>query len=215
MHIKDCILRLALLSNQDTRNGKEAIRSLLSSNLNSTESGSFIASQPDPERFFYRSAVDTYKSIGFEIGQYLDFEEGYSDESFEKALSCPFIHLSGGNTFRFLSSIRERGAESRLVEYARNGGILIGISAGAMILTQSIESALICGDENLVGLSDLRGLGLVSFMFDPHSNKQDTNTEGLKSKFDLLMASDDDAYVVINGKEQFVGDPKFLERANA
>jgi peptidase E len=99
-----------------------------------------------------------------------------------------FINLSGGNTFRFLKSIKERGAESRLVEYARNGGILIGVSAGAMILTPSIESAFICGDVNTVGLSDLEGLELVSFFFDPHSSKQDTNLVKLKGEFDLLRA---------------------------
>jgi hypothetical protein len=85
---------LALLSNQDTDKGKETISKILSFNYDNAKKGAFLASQPDPERFFCGLVVDTYKSIGFEIGHYLDFEEGYSDESFEKALSCPFINLS-------------------------------------------------------------------------------------------------------------------------
>ena len=208
-------MKLALLSSHDTDKGIEAISKILSSNYDSAKQGAFLASQPDPKLFFYGLVADTYKSIGYDIDHYLDFEEGYSDESFEKALSCPFIHLSGGNTFRFLKSIKERGAESRLVDYARNGGILIGVSAGAIILTPSIESAFICGDVNTVGLSNLEGLELVSFLFDPHSSKQDTNLDILKGKFDLLMASDDDAFLHIDGQEEFIGSPKLLASANA
>ncbi|TXR53844.1 Type 1 glutamine amidotransferase-like domain-containing protein [Reinekea thalattae] len=208
-------MNLGLLSNQNTKNGKEAIKILLSSCLKSSEPGVFFASQPDPDRYFYRMVVETYKSIGYEIEQYLDFEDGYGVEEFNTALSRPFIHLSGGNTFRFLKSLRERGVENRLVEYVKNGGILIGVSAGAMILTPSIESAFICGDENAVGLDDLRGLGLVSFMFDPHSSKKNSRIEALKSKEDLLMASDDDAFILVNGEELLVGTPKLIERVTA
>lgn len=204
------MLNLGLLSNQDTENGKEAIKILLSSCLKSSESGAFFASQPDPDCFFYRRVVETYKSIGFDIGQYLDFEDGFNLEQFNVALSRPFIHLSGGNTFRFLKSLRERGADKRLVEYASNGGILIGVSAGAMILTSSIESAFICGDENAVGLDDFTGLGLVPFMFAPHSQKHESSIDIQKSNTELLMASDDDAFLLVNGEQQIVGDPKLI-----
>jgi dipeptidase E len=208
-------VKLALLSSHDTDKGKEAISKILSSNYDSAKQGAFLASQPDPKLFFYGLVADTYKSVGYEVDHYLDFEEGYSDESFEKALSYPFIHLSGGNTFRFLKSIQDRGAESRLAEYARNGGILIGVSAGAMILTPSIESAYICGDENTVGLSNLKGLELVSFLFDPHSSKKDSNIDKLSGEFDLLMASDDDAFLLIDGQEKFIGSPKRIASTNA
>lgn len=106
-------MNLALLSNQDSDNGKQAIAKLLSSTPNSSKPGVFFASQPDPDRHFYGMVMETYQSMGFNIDQYLDFEEGYSAEAFEKALSKPFIHLSGGNTFRFLHSIKQRGAEAR------------------------------------------------------------------------------------------------------
>ena len=215
MHIKDNKLNLGLLSNQDTENGKEAIKILLSSCLKSSEPGAFFASQPDPDRFFYGMVQETYKSIGFEIGQYLDFEEGFSLEEFNAALTRPFIHLSGGNTFRFLNSLRNRGIEKRIIEYVNDGGILIGVSAGAMILTPNIESAFVCGDENTVDLDDFTGLGLVSFMFDPHSNKQESNIELIQTKTDLLMASDDDAFLLVNGKQLFVGTPKLVEHATA
>jgi dipeptidase E len=206
-------LNLALLSDSETENGKEAIRRLLTSCIRSSKPGGYIGSQPDPERYYYGCVVDTYKSLGFEMDQYLDFEEDYSEVSFEKLLARPFIHLAGGNTFRFLNSLKARAAEKRLIEYAHDGGVIIGVSAGAMILTPSIESAVICGDENQVGLADLQGLGLVSFMFDPHSTKNRKNADDLKAPYDLLMASDDDAFIVIEDIEQRLGEPLVIKRS--
>ena len=84
-----------------------------------------------------------------------------------------------------------------------------------MILTPSVESAFICGDENAVGLNDLSGLGLVSFMFDPHSSKQKIGIEALNSKADLFMASDDDAVIYVNGEKRIIGTPELIERVTA
>jgi dipeptidase E len=93
------------------------------------------------------------------------------------------------------------------VEYVNNGGILIGVSAGAMLLTLNIESAYICGDENLVGLTDLSSLNLVPFMFEPHSNKSSSSAEKLKENYDLAMASEDNALGIVDDVKLIVGTP--------
>lgn len=84
-----------------------------------------------------------------------------------------------------------------------------------MILTPSIESAFICGDENAVGLNDISGLGLVSFMFDSHSSKKNSNIEELKSTADMLMGFGDEAYILVNGEKLLVDAPKLIERSAA
>jgi len=55
--------------------------------------------------------------------------------------------------------------KDRLIEYARSGGTLIGVSAGAIIMSPNIESSALCGDTNLIGLSEMSGLSLFPFPF--------------------------------------------------
>jgi dipeptidase E len=52
--------------------------------------------------------------------------------------------------------------------YARNQGVLIGISAGAIMMTPEVASARLCGDVPYTQLTNSQGLGLVDFAFVPH-----------------------------------------------
>jgi dipeptidase E len=58
-----------------------------------------------------------------------------------------------------------------LRQYARDGGVLAGLSAGAHIITPHVALAGLRGldpDENEVGLKNFKALGLVGFEFMPH-----------------------------------------------
>ena len=48
-------------------------------------------------------------------------------------MGCDAIHLTGGNTFQFSYWLRERGLDAELKRYAKAGGVLIGVSAGAIL----------------------------------------------------------------------------------
>lgn len=87
------------------------------------------------------------------------------------ALQSDAIYLAGGNTFQFLHLLQETEMLPRLRRYARSGGVLAGLSAGAIIMTPHIGLAgypPFCRDQNAVGLTDLEALGLVDFEFFPH-----------------------------------------------
>ena len=49
--------------------------------------------------------------------------------------------FGGGNTFYFIKHLRRSGIFNRLIEYANNGGILTGLSAGAIMTTPNIMTA--------------------------------------------------------------------------
>jgi dipeptidase E len=43
------------------------------------------------------------------INTYIDFESGFNEALMNDVLNKPIVHLSGGNTYRFLHSLRSRG----------------------------------------------------------------------------------------------------------
>ena len=212
-------MTIALLSSQETQEGADTIKYLVESLNLQKRSAAFIASQPDIDRHHFNQAQEIYKSFGVDLDIYFDFENGFNKAALDVVLNRPIIHLSGGNTYRFLHSIRSRGLSDRLVEYAYAGGVFIGVSAGAMLLTPTIESAALCGDVNLVGLEDLTSLGLVSFLFYPHAAKGQTEIDKAKElvnakHMEMYLCNDDESVVIVNDRVQVFGDPILVKPDN-
>ena len=95
-------------------------------------------------------------------------------EEQRKLLYSYIVLLSGGNTFGLLQNLRSSGLDKSIKEFVKKSDfVLSGFSAGALVLTPTIE---ICSlpyfDENLVGLKDLAGLGIVDFEVFPHYSEQ-------------------------------------------
>lgn len=85
-------------------------------------------------------------------------------------LSSNIVVISGGNTFNLLHNLRKSGLDRSLRDFAeKQDFILAGFSAGALVLTPTIE---VCNlpdfDENLVGIDDFSGLNIVNFEIFPH-----------------------------------------------
>jgi dipeptidase E len=65
--------------------------------------------------------------------------------------------------------MRDHLASSSTLDSAlMSGGLLIGVSAGAILLTPSVESAALCGDATYPELSDRSALNLVDFAIMVH-----------------------------------------------
>ncbi len=95
-------------------------------------------------------------------------------EEQRKLLYSNIVLLSGGNTFGLLQNLRSSGLDKSIKEFVKKSDfVLSGFSAGALVLTPTIE---ICSlpdfDENLVGLKDLTGLGIVDFEVFPHYSEK-------------------------------------------
>lgn len=69
------------------------------------------------------------------------------------------IYIGGGNTFKLLHHVRETGFDHVLAAYVRQGGIVYGGSAGAILLGEDIAPCAHL-DTNDVGLPTTTGLGL-------------------------------------------------------
>lgn len=91
-----------------------------------------------------------------------------------KLLSSNIVVISGGNTFNLLKKLRESGLDKSIKEFVEKPDfVLAGFSAGALVLTPTIAVCSLPNfDQNLVGLDDLSGLGIVDFEILPHYDKQ-------------------------------------------
>lgn len=87
----------------------------------------------------------------------------------QKIIKSDALILTGGNTFQFLNHLKQSGLDKTIVEYSKSDKIIVGFSAGAIILSSTIEIAQLppC-DENLIGLTDLSALNLIEFDIYPH-----------------------------------------------
>ncbi len=197
---------ILLLSQHDNKNGHASIVQAMQ-NAKGIKVG-YIASEPDLDREYYSSCKCVYQKIGFEMNVYLELEDEYDEPSVEALFDCDAIHLSGGDTFRFLKALKNKQLMHRIDEYNLSGGIVIGVSAGAMVLTPSIESAFICGDKNTVNMTDLTGGNLVDFCFVPHVNRPTDDCASVNmTNYDFYFCSDQDGVFVENAQLKSVGVP--------
>ena len=86
-------------------------------------------------------------------------------------MNADAIYLMGGNTFAFLEFARQIGLFDIIAEFEAAGGLVLAESAGSIILSPTIATALVpttCPDELLTGMTDFRGMGRLPFHVSPH-----------------------------------------------
>jgi dipeptidase E len=162
----------------------------------------YVSSALDPKRFYFERKREYYKTVGAELAVYLDPES--VEAEWGALFSHDAIHLSGGNTYSFLYWLKQKALLSALARYATNGGVLIGESAGAILMTPSIRSASLCGDVRDPRLSEDAALGLVDFHFWPHFDPDtviDIERSGCVSSLPRLHGCPNGAGIIVDGDE--------------
>lgn len=132
---------------------------------------------------------------------------------FQEVMRSDAIHLGGGNTFYFLNSLRKSKLLKELKTFVLNGGVLTGLSAGAIMMTENIDMAAypeFDRDENIVGLKNLSALNLLDFAFFPHFKNSARYDKAFKRysklKQKVIYACPDGSGIVIKDDElRFIG----------
>lgn len=140
----------------------------------------YIPSCADPQRKYYKERQAYYSRLGMNLEVYFELDKEYHPDLLESLLSCDAIHLSGGNTYYFLYWLRKREMLLPLRQYVEQGGVLIGVSAGSILMTPDISTSALCGDEVIARETDFSGLSLVDFAFVPHFGDIPINLDDLK-----------------------------------
>lgn len=104
-----------------------------------------------------------------------------------------------------------------IINYVMNGGILIGVSAGSIIMTPTIEIAAIGkeADPNHIGIQDLKALGLVSFEFMPHWDGREGSLEPINKyarerNTITYVVKDGGGVVVANNDIEVIGETRIV-----
>jgi dipeptidase E len=137
----------------------------------------------------------------------------YTDVLKEEVFKSDIIHLSGGNTFYFLKHLKRTGMLQELKTFAKNGGILTGLSAGAILMTKTIDTAgfpEFDKDENDENIKSLKAMNLVNFDFFPHyknSKRYDDEISSYSRSIErpLYACPDGSGIIVENDEIKFVG----------
>lgn len=78
------------------------------------------------------------------------------------------VYVSGGNTFLYLDKMRKTGLDKKIKEFVRAGGAYYGVSAGSIVAGPDVSLAEPFDDNGVVGVKDMRGLGLTKIVIAPH-----------------------------------------------
>lgn len=118
--------------------------------------------------------------LGYEKVKFVDLEST-SIVNFE---NFDTIYVCGGNTFKLMQAVNNSNFKSEILKALNRGGLYVGASAGALILSPTIAIAgNVEPDENEVGLTDMTGMNLINFEILPHySPEQDEQIKIYKSK---------------------------------
>lgn len=101
------------------------------------------------------------RMIIFPVGLY------FRKDRIPELLACDAIAIGGGNTFELLYMLKTWGMDKVLREYSKTGKILMGESAGGIVMCPKIRIAQFA-DPNYFGMKDLDSLHLVDFEVKPH-----------------------------------------------
>lgn len=161
----------------------------------------YVASTPDPQRIYFEDRRSFYAGLGAQLAVYADELTSPTDDAWTQLQMCDAIHLSGGNTFAFHHWLLKRGRLADLRRFARQGGVLIGVSAGAILMTPDTRVATLCGDQRADFHQDDAALALVSFHFWPHFSDapQDVETAKLASALAPLYCCTDGSGLIVEG----------------
>jgi len=99
----------------------------------------------------------------------------------DKIMSSDIVYVGGGNTLRMLKLWRKLGVDSFLVEAAKKGVVLSGVSAGAICwFKQGNSDSMKFGPSKSPKLVRVGGLDLVPFMICPHYSSEEGRASSVK-----------------------------------
>lgn len=168
----------------------------------------YIPSYPDPRRRHFSEKSTYYEKLGYKNIAFLDPYEPLVPEELAEFFARDVIHLPGGDVGFFLSALTTSGLDQCLQKFSARGGLIIGVSAGAMLLSKTLEVAQLLGEKK-----KLVGLGFFDFEICPHANEYFPSSAVIeafakKAKKTVYLLNDGDALKVTSKKITSYGGAK-------
>ena len=175
----------------------------------------YIPSGPEPGRRFFNERRAYYGQYGLHLSVFHDLDDPHSPEETDELFACDAIHLSGGQTGGFLERLKHSGMLDRLANWALSGGILIGTSAGAILMTPTIAADALFSGNRPEDVKDGVALNLTPFEFFPHLGADPSYLSNLTrysrhTPRPIIACHDGDGVVVTRGVVECIGHPLWI-----
>lgn len=177
----------------------------------------YMASGPESDRSFFLNAQSYYDQSGLDLSLFFDLDEPHAEAEIAALFAYDAIHLSGGHTGEFLERLKRSGMLVPLRHWALSGGILVGVSAGAILMSPTIATDALFIGRRPEDTTDGDALDLVPFEFFPHLNDAAAYLPALlrysmHTARPIVACNDSDGIVVSGGHVECVGNPLWISR---
>jgi len=148
---------------------------------------------------------DFFLEKGFRVTD-VDLNKFHNDALYKKLSRYNMIYVAGGNCFVLLQKMRASGFDKILPKLITKGIIYVGASAGACVISSSIEPLGLLDQPEYAQLDNFNGLGYIDFVFIPHVGhpKYDKGIKDIYKKysktFKLQKFTDSEGLIIENDK---------------
>lgn len=119
---------------------------------------------------YAQKAMQDFKHMGFQQIEFVDIE--FDDP--QALVHRDVIYINGGNPYTLLYYAKKSGADEIIKTLASQNVIIIGVSAGALILGPNINIVNYFTPEmNTMDVTDFRALGVTDKLIFPHYDRED------------------------------------------
>ncbi len=174
--------------------GLEAVRVPIKDGVLPNKTLGFIPNAGDTYEnpYFVEESRQRLKGLGITLVE-TDLASDDRDTVINKLGQVDGLYVAGGNTFYLLHLLNKNNLLELIRDKVKNGLPYFGESAGAVLLTKSIEPAKTIDDpEDAPELKSFNGLGLLEFFPLPHVGK-----EKYKAVFDKFIADNESAIEIV------------------
>jgi dipeptidase E len=173
----------------------------------------FIPSSSYDAEEDFKFFVDEFSKLGVQRFMHFCIDTPFTKTMLNEVLKSDLIFLGGGNTFYFLKHLKKHKMFAHFKTFLKRGGVLCGLSAGAIVLTPHVHTASFPHfdrDENPWHMKNLSAMRLVNFEFFPHyKNSQRYDAElkhhSKKSNLPLYACPNGSGIIIENDGLTFCG----------
>lgn len=128
------------------------------------------AAYPNANKSWVKQTREDLLKTGIKSLVDVDLKKHKDEELYKKLKQFDVIFVNGGNTFSLLYWVKKSGFDKVIKRLLKEGKTYVGLSAGTIIASPTIEVANWKGmdDSNVVKLDNLNSLGLVNFYIFVH-----------------------------------------------
>ena len=125
------------------------------------------------------------------------------------------LFIGGGNTYKLLKDLYDNSNYNKIIDYLKNGGIVFGGSAGAIIFGKDIDSCLL-EDKNNINLKDTKGFNLLNnysilcHLKNKNLKKNKKYLQNFAIKEKVIYLPEEDVILIENNKMSIIGNKKYM-----